>query len=547
MKKLFISKTVAIILLTCLFLYNPQNNVIGQNKTLVTINHSHSTGPQYVNSGGYYTCNLREIGYSKQSNHKSRLILMWDLSSIPDNAVIVSAAVRLIKSSCTGANFSCGSISLYTGSFFDALIIYSDHCVENSWNEFGNATLIQTVSESNQDFIFQSDGLKQAVINNFNLNDKILALGFKGSAESSSGVMLSNSTLIIEYSIPPTTPSNLQATNITSTGCTLSWSAPSSGTPDGYKVYLGSTLIQTTTNTSVNCVLPSGTACNLSVKAYNVAGESLPVSLTILTRPAAPTTLTLSETTYTSFNATWAASTGANGYYVYLTSPNYTAGIKKYKTTSTALSFSNLSPGTNYSVSVSAYNATGESTTKITKSFLTRPAAPTNITAIIHSSSWVTLSWSPSYGASLYNVTWGSSVSTSETTSMDIYDYNADQKIYTLWASNISGGSPYVILDLSQKTPRNSELDVTNAQTDKLFLNNITLYPNPAQNTLNINLPSNLNNIPVSIYSIEGKLVLTKRISSDKSYLEVENLPKGYYIVRISGYETTNPLTFIKE
>jgi hypothetical protein len=478
---------------------------------------------------------------------------MWDLSSIPDNAVIVSAAVRLTKSICTGTNFSCGSISLYTSNFFDALNFDSFLCDEYTWDSFGNATLTQTVSENGGVFTFQSNGLKQAVNNNFNLNDKILALGFKGSAELSSGVMLSNSKLIIEYSIPPTTPSNLQATNITSTGCTLSWSAPSSGTPDGYNVYLGSTLIQTTTNTSVNCVLPSGTACNLSVKAYNVAGESLPVSITILTRPAAPTTLTLSEASYTSFNASWSASTGATGYYVYFSEINNKAATPppsykiKYKTTSTSFSFSNLSPGTNYSVSVSAYNATGESTTKITKSFLTRPAAPTNITAIIHSSTWATLSWSPSYGANAYHVNWGYNISSSNTTSIDIYGADVSQMICTLWASNNTGWSLPVIFEISQKTPENIELEVTNAQTDKLFLNNITLYPNPAQNTLNINLPSNLNNIPVSIYSIEGKLVLTKIISSDKAYLEVENLPKGYYIVRISGYETTNPLTFIKE
>lgn len=313
MGKLFISKTIAITFLTCLFLYNPQNNVIGQNNVFVTINHSFSNGP-CLDQYNAISCLTDEIGFSSGSNHKSRLILMWDLSSIPTNATIINAAVRLKKNFCIGTDNSCGSISLYTSDFFNTLNFNSNTCDVITWDSFGNATLTQTVSESGLAFTFQSDGLKQAVINNFNLNDHILALGFKGYSESSSGVTLGSTTtdkqLIIEYSdvIPPTTPSNLAATGIQYNQFTLNWTQSTDNVGiRGYQVFKNGVFIQEVTSTTFLVTnLQSCTGYSMSIKAVDLSGNlSASANITVNTISNIPEVLELWSdlTSQISYNA----------------------------------------------------------------------------------------------------------------------------------------------------------------------------------------------------------------------------------------------------
>jgi hypothetical protein len=61
---------------------------------------------------------------------------------------------------------------------------------------------------------------------------------------------------------------------------------------------------------------------------------------------------------------------------------------------------------------------------------------------------------------------------------------------------------------------------------------NIALYPNPANNVIRL---KNLNSSTlVSIYSMEGRLVLSKECASDES-IDVSCLQKGFYVVRASN------------
>lgn len=85
------------------------------------------------------------------------------------------------------------------------------------------------------------------------------------------------------------------------------------------------------------------------------------------------------------------------------------------------------------------------------------------------------------------------------------------------------------------------------------FLNNTIeaiIYPNPTGQILNINLKgalNNQNNIVMSLYSIEGKEIMsinqTGNLRDGKVKLDVSNLSKGVYILKIEG-RATNGLSY---
>ena len=59
----------------------------------------------------------------------------------------------------------------------------------------------------------------------------------------------------------------------------------------------------------------------------------------------------------------------------------------------------------------------------------------------------------------------------------------------------------------------------------------MTLYPNPVSNILHL---KNLNseNLTVRIFSIDGKAVLTRTLSTYHTDIDVTILPKGLYILK---------------
>ncbi len=79
----------------------------------------------------------------------------------------------------------------------------------------------------------------------------------------------------------------------------------------------------------------------------------------------------------------------------------------------------------------------------------------------------------------------------------------------------------------------------------------ITIYPNPAENIVNINASSNTRYIEVHVYDVNGKEVLTKKdmaTNENTILLNVSALNNGFYIVSIisdSGI-VSQPLTVIK-
>ena len=74
------------------------------------------------------------------------------------------------------------------------------------------------------------------------------------------------------------------------------------------------------------------------------------------------------------------------------------------------------------------------------------------------------------------------------------------------------------------------------ASIEDQYLTNISIYPNPTDNTLFIT--GNETPIAVSIYNVLGKEVLSVKNTNN---INVEALPRGVYVIRISdGIGQTN-------
>jgi chitodextrinase len=167
----------------------------------------------------------------------------------------------------------------------------------------------------------------------------------------------------------PTTPTNLSATAVSSSGINLSWSASTDAVGvTGYKVYRAGTQIGTTASTSYSDTgLSASTSYSYTVAAYDAAGntsaqsssasattQSAPVSDT--TAPTVPANLSASAVSSSAINLSWSASTdavGVTGYKV------YRAGTQIGTTASTNYSDTGLSASTSYSYTVAAYDAAG--------------------------------------------------------------------------------------------------------------------------------------------------------------------------------------------
>ena len=73
---------------------------------------------------------------------------------------------------------------------------------------------------------------------------------------------------------------------------------------------------------------------------------------------------------------------------------------------------------------------------------------------------------------------------------------------------------------------------------DPIFENEISLYPNPAKDELNLKW-NNLNNISVTIFNSVGQNLSTIILSKDKSIIDISGLQNGLYFLKINNGNKT--------
>src|SRR5213082_916737 len=222
---------------------------------------------------------------------------------------------------------------------------------------------------------------------------------------------------------PPSVPTGLRASAVSSSQINLSWAASSDNVGvSGYRVFRDGTQIATTSATSFpNTGLSPSTTYSYTVAAFDAAGnlsaQSSPASATTpaapdTTPPSVPTGLRASAVSSSQINLSWAASSdnvGVSGYRV------YRDGAQIATTSTTFFANTGLSPSTTYSYAVAAFDAAGNLSAQSSPASATTPAAPdttppsvpTGLTASAVSSSQINLSWAASsdnVGVSGYRV-----------------------------------------------------------------------------------------------------------------------------------------------
>ena len=82
--------------------------------------------------------------------------------------------------------------------------------------------------------------------------------------------------------------------------------------------------------------------------------------------------------------------------------------------------------------------------------------------------------------------------------------------------------------DTTDTTDTTDTVDSSSSIND--IFNTLEMYPNPAQDVLNI---TGFPNADVQVFNVIGALVMERRQVSDRVSLDVAALPKGNYIVKI--------------
>ncbi|MCJ1805512.1 endonuclease [Flavobacterium covae] len=165
--------------------------------------------------------------------------------------------------------------------------------------------------------------------------------------------------------VAPTVPSDLTSSGITTTACTLSWTASTDNVGvTSYNVYLNDALKITVTGTNAIITgLKASTSYSFTVKAKDAAGNlsNASTTLNVITAtgadtiaPSNPTNLIASNITTTTCTLSWGASTdniGVTGYDV------YQGTILKTSVTNTNATITGLTASSNYSFTVKAKDA----------------------------------------------------------------------------------------------------------------------------------------------------------------------------------------------
>ncbi|MDR2835541.1 MAG: T9SS type A sorting domain-containing protein [Bacteroidales bacterium] len=115
-------------------------------------------------------------------------------------------------------------------------------------------------------------------------------------------------------------------------------------------------------------------------------------------------------------------------------------------------------------------------------------------------------------------------------------------KTYSYWTNDYQYPIAEIILSEDQQFATRISLryDTTTNETEAIDIfsqnSKIYIYPNPVNNFIYINNEENINNLSISIYSVDGKLIQSLEIQNSSS-LDISNYKTGYYFYKITNKE----------
>ncbi len=72
-----------------------------------------------------------------------------------------------------------------------------------------------------------------------------------------------------------------------------------------------------------------------------------------------------------------------------------------------------------------------------------------------------------------------------------------------------------------------------------------SIYPNPAMDE--INLLSSANAFSYAICTVEGKILESGDVSTNNKRIQLKNIPKGVYYIKMNTEEETKTIKFLKQ
>ena len=176
-------------------------------------------------------------------------------------------------------------------------------------------------------------------------------------------------------------------------------------------------------------------------------------------------------------------------------------------------------------------------------------------------------------------ITFGSTTLVNNDTNyyFDLFLAKYDASGNSLWATSAGGssddgicsvaidatGNAYVTGDFNSPTISFGTTTLTNADnttnTEDMFvaklsalagineynaLENISVFPSPASNYINVIAPKNS---VIEILNIEGQTVLQQKSQLEKTNINISNLAKGIYILKLTNNEKIEVVRFVKE
>ncbi|SHL17234.1 Por secretion system C-terminal sorting domain-containing protein [Chitinophaga jiangningensis] len=405
---------------------------------------------------------------------------------------------------------------------------------------------------------------------------------------------ISNASFTITAGSSCASPAGLAASGITTTATTLGWTAVSGGDSYDvdYKATSSSTWINAATATTAVSVglsgLTAGTTYDYRVRTNCTSGSSAYTTAQFTTTSTsgctAPAGLTSAAVTSSSATVSWTAVSGASSYAVdYKLNSASTWTSAATATTATAVNLSGLTSASLYDWRVRTNCASGNSTytaaqfTTLTSSGCsnvldnstngtTAGAAVipfnTDVTGLISPSGdidhykfvittagtiTITLGTLPGdYDLKLLNSA-GTQVAisqagstTSETISRTVSAGTYYAQVYGYNGAN-SSTSCYTL---------RVQLGTAIKETDRLTKEGpqVTVFPSPASNMLNINIAGNKGKAEIRIYDVSGHEVIRRLQNAATLQVNIGSLPAGVYMVSVKNEDGTTSMTkFIKQ
>ncbi len=426
----------------------------------------------------------------------------------------------------------------------------TDNRAVTGYNVYRNGAFLASATGTT----YNVTGLTESTTYAFTVKAKDAADNLSASSNSVNVTTLTGADVT-----PPTTPLNLNASNITQTSVRLTWSASTDNVAVvTYSVYKDGVYVASATGTSYNATrLISGTTYAFTVKAKDAAGNLSAVSntrtVTTLgnldtTAPTTPTNLTASNTTQTTTRLSWNGSTdnvGVASYSIYRNG-TYVASV-----TGTFYNVTRLTSSTNYAFTVKAKDAVGNlslvSNTVNVRTLgvdITRPSAPTNLTAIETTSSSTRLVWEAAIddvAVAYYNIYQNGEylVSISTGTSFDVTNLTEETEYSFLVKARDEAGN------LSE------ESNIVNISTpallgvaDNLPIAEFKIYPNPVTgNELHISLDDS--QATYKIVNLLGQQIAQGLV--ENGTIPVTIVTEGAYILEVTSQGNHYVKRFIKK